>query len=235
MSGWATLKPFVPHRNHDPKRMTVKSFVVSPFSENCYVVHDGGEAALIDPGTESPEERQAVLEYIETNGLRVRHLLLTHAHIDHIFGCAYFADKFRSGADHVGWQLHEADLQLISNAPLQAEMFGIRIVPPPEPTYFLSESDVIEVGAGSFSVLHAPGHSPGSVCFYNKTEGFVIGGDVLFQGSIGRTDLWEGSYPTLINSIKTKLLTLPDATVVHSGHGPATTIGQERQTNPFLT
>ena len=215
--------------------MTVQSFVVSPFTENCYVVHDGGEAALVDPGTATPGERKEVLDYIEANKLRVRHLLLTHAHIDHIFGCAYFAERFGADADHGGWQLHEADLPLISHAPVQAEMFGVRMVQPPEPTHFLTEDDVIELGSGSFSVLHAPGHSPGSVCFYNGAGGFVLAGDVLFQGSIGRTDLWEGSFPTLIESIKTKLLPLPDETIVYSGHGPDTTIGQERRTNPFLT
>ncbi len=215
--------------------MIVQSFTVSPFSENCYVVHAEGEAALIDPGTESREEKALVMNFIESNNLRVRHLLLTHAHIDHIFGCAFFAEKFGADADFKGWQLHDADLPLLAHAPVQAEMFGVRITPPPEPTRFLIEGDVIELGGSSFSVLHAPGHSPGSVCFYNEADGFVIGGDVLFQGSIGRTDLWEGSFPTLIDSIKTKLLPLPDQTIVYSGHGPATTIGQERQTNPFLT
>lgn len=113
--------------------MTVHSFVVSPFAENCYVVHDRGEAALIDPGTATPEERADVQSYIETEGLRVRHLLLTHAHIDHIFGCAYFAEKFGADADHGGWQLHQADLSLIAHAPIQAEMFGVRMAQPPRP------------------------------------------------------------------------------------------------------
>ncbi len=215
--------------------MTVRSFVVSPFTENCYVVHADGEAALIDPGTESAAERQEVLDYIETNDLRVRHLLLTHAHIDHIFGCAFFAAQFGDAADHGGWQLHESDVPLLEHAPIQAELFGVRISPPPAPTHFLAENEEIALGNGSFRVLCAPGHSPGSVCFYNEADGFVIGGDVLFQGSIGRTDLWEGSYPTLIESIKTKLLPLPDETIVYSGHGPETTVGQERRTNPFLT
>ena len=215
--------------------MTVQSFVVSPFAENCYVVHDDGEAALIDPGTSTQQERTVVLDYIEQNELRVRLLLLTHAHIDHILGCAFFAERFGSAADYGGWQLHEADLPLLKNAPVQGQLFGVRMSTPPEPTHFLKEGDEVELGGGSFSVLHAPGHSPGSVCFYNEADGFVIGGDVLFQGSIGRTDLWEGSYPVLIDSIKTKLMPLPDDTVVYPGHGPETTIGRERRTNPFLT
>ena len=215
--------------------MTVQSFTVSPFAENCYVAHDSGEAALVDPGTTTPTERQAVLDYLDTNNLRVRHLLLTHAHIDHIFGCAFFAERFGADADHGGWQLHRADLPLLDHAPVQAELFGVRITPPPAPTHFLEAGEVLELGSASLTVLHTPGHSPGSVSFYNEADGFVLGGDVLFQGSVGRTDLWEGSMPVLLDSIRTKLLTLPDDTAVYSGHGPATTVGRERETNPFLT
>lgn len=214
--------------------MKVQTFVVSPWAENCYVVHDNGEAALIDPGTATDAECKQVEAYLEKEHLRVRHLLLTHAHIDHIFGCSYFAEKFAEEADHGGWQLHQADLPLLSNAKVQAELFGVRMGDPPAPTCFLDEDDTIELGDGTFDVLHTPGHSPGSVSFYNSAGAFVIGGDVLFQGSIGRTDLWEGSYPQLIESIKTKLLPLPDKTVVYSGHGPATSIGVERASNPFL-
>lgn len=215
--------------------MTVQSFVVSPFAENCYVVHDGAEAALVDPGTATPAERQTVLDYVEAAGLRVRHLLLTHAHIDHIFGCAFFAERFGAGAEHGGWQLHRADLPLLEHAPVQAELFGVRIGPPPAPTHFLEEGEAIPLGKGAFTVLHTPGHAPGHVVFYNEADGFVLGGDVLFQGSIGRTDLWEGDYDTLLTSIRTRLLMLPDDTVVYPGHGPKTTIGHERRTNPFLT
>jgi len=218
--------------------MHVQSFVVSPFVENCYVVHDGGEAALVDPGTSTPAERQAVLDYLDAAGVRVRHLLLTHAHLDHVFGCAFFARQFGETTEHGGWQLHPADDPMLANALVQAELFGVRVDPPMEPpppaTHALAEGEVIEVGTARLRVLHAPGHSPGSVCFYDEANGLVLGGDVLFAGSIGRTDLWQGDYDTLIASIRTKLLVLPDDTVVHSGHGPATTIGHERRTNPFL-
>ncbi|CAN5491269.1 MBL fold metallo-hydrolase [soil metagenome] len=214
--------------------MHVETFTVSPFSENCHIVHDGGEAALIDPGTATPEERRQVMDYLEAEGLRVRHLLLTHAHIDHIFGCAYFDETFGKAADFGGWQLHPAEEPLLANARVQAELFGVRISEPPAPTRALSEDETVELGEHTFTILHAPGHSPGSVCFYCEAAGILIGGDVLFEGSIGRTDLWEGSLDTLLKSIRTKLFTLPDETVVYPGHGPETTIGREKRSNPFL-
>ena len=215
--------------------MTIQSFTVSPFAENCYVVHDAGEAALIDPGTASEAERRLVLDYLEAHGLRVRHLLLTHAHLDHVLGCAAFAARFGADADWGGWQLHAADLPLLRNTRLQGELFGVRVTDPPPPTHFLEAGETIALGRGTFTVRHAPGHAPGHVLFVNEAGGFVIGGDVLFAGSIGRTDLWEGSYPLLLQSIREQLLTLPDETVVYPGHGPATTVGEERRTNPFLT
>jgi len=209
--------------------MTVKPFVVSPFAENCYVCHDAGEAVLIDPGTTTEAERRTVLDYVTRNDLRVRHLLLTHAHIDHVFGCAFFAREFG-----MRWKLHEADLPLLDNAALQAQMFGVELERPPAPETSLEEGGTVRFGKAVWQVLHTPGHSPGSVSFYDEASGFVIGGDVLFQGSIGRTDLWGGSMETLLHSIRTKLLALPDETTVYAGHGPSTTIGQERRTNPFL-
>ncbi len=209
--------------------MTVKPFVVSPFAENCYVCHDAGDAVLLDPGTASDAERQTVLDYVTRNGLTVRHLLLTHAHLDHILGCAFFAQHFG-----MTWQLHEADLPLLEAAELQARMFGVELERPPAPETSLAEGGSVAFGNATWQVLHTPGHSPGSVSFYDAANGFVVGGDVLFRGSIGRTDLWGGSLPTLLGAIQDKLMPLPDETVVYSGHGPETTVGQERRTNPFL-
>jgi glyoxylase-like metal-dependent hydrolase (beta-lactamase superfamily II) len=214
--------------------MTILSFTVGPFAENTYVVHDAGEAALIDPGTWSDAERQAVVDYVEAAGLAVRHLLLTHAHIDHVLGCRYFAGLWAAGAAHAGWQLHAADWPLLANAIVQAELFGIRVDEPPAATHALEDGDEITLGGTALQVLHTPGHSPGSVCLYDEAGRAVIGGDVLFAGSVGRTDLWEGSEATLLASIRDRLLVLPDDTVVYPGHGPATTIGRERATNPFL-
>ena len=213
--------------------LTVRSFVVSPFAENTYVLSDGGEAALVDPGTASREERQRVEAYVAEAGLTVRHLLLTHGHLDHVFGCAHFASRYPD-AERGGWQLHPADGPLLQNAAVQGEMFGVRVDPPPPAAHALAEGDEIALGGTALRVLHVPGHSPGSVAFHDAVGGRLIGGDVLFRGSIGRTDLWQGSLDTLLASIRDRVLTLPDETVVHSGHGPETTVGAERRTNPFL-
>jgi glyoxylase-like metal-dependent hydrolase (beta-lactamase superfamily II) len=214
--------------------VTVRSFTVGPFAENTYVLHDSGEAAIVDPGTHSREERDRVARYVESRGLRVRHLLLTHGHIDHILGCAHVASLYASGAEGGGWALHPADAPLLQNAPVQGEMFGLRMTAPPAPTRTLEHGDEISLGETTLEVRHAPGHSPGSVVFVDRAGAQVIGGDVLFQGSIGRTDLWGGDYDTLLRSIREQLLPLPDETRVFAGHGPPTTIGEERRSNPFL-
>ncbi len=209
--------------------MHVEIFTVNPFAENCYIIHDAGEAVLIDPGSSTPAERNQIVRYIEGQGLTLRHHLLTHAHLDHILDCAFFVEHYQ-----VPYLMHAADLPLIERAPQQAMLFGVSMVPPPPPGGFLKEGDTIEVGRATWQVLHCPGHSPGSICFYDAANGFVIVGDVLFKGSIGRTDLWMGSYEQLLTSIRQKLLPLPDDTVVYPGHGPVTTIGEERRLNPFL-
>ena len=214
--------------------LTVQSFVVSPFAENTYVLSAGGEAAIVDPGTASRAERQALDAYVAASGLTVRHLLLTHAHVDHVFGCHHVAERYGAQAEHGGWQLHPADEPLLANAVVQGERFGVRVDPPPPPAHALAAGDEVALGDVTFEVRHVPGHSPGSVAFYCASEGVVVGGDVLFQGSIGRTDLWQGSLDVLLASIRDELLTLPDETVVLSGHGPRTTVGAERRANPFL-
>ena len=214
--------------------LTVQTFVVSPFAENALVVHDGAEAALVDPGTATREERAAVEAYVEAAGLRVRHLWLTHGHIDHVFGAAHFANRYGASADHGGWQLHAADEPLLAAAVAQGELYGLRVDAPPAPAHRLEHGDELALGAHRFRVLHVPGHSPGSVAFYSAADGLVLGGDVLFRESVGRTDLWEGDAETLIASIRDQLLVLPDETSVVPGHGPATTIGHERAHNPFL-
>ncbi|MEX0748191.1 MAG: MBL fold metallo-hydrolase [Rhodothermales bacterium] len=210
--------------------MEIRRFTFNPFQTNCYVCHDGKEAALVDPSSATEAEHRIVERYIEENGLEIRHLLLTHAHIDHIFGCAHFARKYG-----LGWQMHREDVPLLSKAEDQAAMFGVGIERPPEPEMFLSEGDRIPIGNTELEVLFTPGHSPGSICFYERVGGLVVSGDVLFQGSIGRTDLWRGSLPELMRSIFQKLVPLGDDVRVFPGHGPETTIGRERAANPFLT
>ncbi len=210
--------------------MTVKTFTFNPFMTNCYVCHEAGEAVLVDPSAATPGEQEAVLSYVEEHGLTMKHLLLTHAHIDHIFGCAFFTRHFG-----MSFRMHREDQPLLARAVDQAALFGVEIEPPPPVTEFLEEGDTLTFGGRTWRVLHTPGHSPGSVCFHDAEAGAALSGDVLFQGSIGRTDLWRGSLPELMASIFQKLVPLGDETVIYPGHGPVTTIGRERRTNPFLT
>ena len=210
--------------------MTIKSFTFNPFMTNGYVAHDGGEAALIDAPSHTEAEHRAVLDYLEREDLTVRRLLLTHAHIDHIFGCAFFAEQF-----DLTWQLHAADAFLVERALEQAKAFGVPLRAAPPTEQALEEGNTIPVGEATLDVLHTPGHSPGSVCFVERRAGQVLSGDVLFQGSIGRVEgLPQTSLPQLMASIREKVLPLGDDVRVYPGHGPATTVGGERQHNPFI-
>jgi glyoxylase-like metal-dependent hydrolase (beta-lactamase superfamily II) len=210
--------------------MYVKSFTFNPFQTNCFVCHDAGEAVIIDPSCHTERERQQVLDYLDAHDLTVRHLLLTHGHIDHIFGCKAFAEHFG-----MPWQMHRADVPMLKRAQEQSLLFGVPLEQPPVPETFLDESDTVTFGEATWTVLYTPGHSRGSICFHDARGDFVIAGDMLFAGSIGRTDLPGGSMPELMRSIFQKLIPLGDSTQVYPGHGPETTIGHERQTNPFLT
>jgi glyoxylase-like metal-dependent hydrolase (beta-lactamase superfamily II) len=197
------------------------------FAENCYLVVDeqARECAIVDPG----EEAGLILHKVKETGAKPVAIWLTHAHIDHVLGVPRVASE--TGAPV--W-LHPADRPLYDAVPEQAAWFGLAPLGPlPAPDRELSHGMRLAVGNISVEVRHAPGHSPGSVCFV--APGVALGGDVLFAGSIGRTDLPGGDFETLIASIERELLPLPDDTIVYSGHGPETTIGQERQTNPFLT
>lgn len=201
--------------------MQILEFQLTPFVMNCYVIEDGGEAVVIDPGEAHP----ALLDAI--SGMQVKMILNTHGHLDHCGGNAGLV--LATGAPLA---IHEEDLPLLQSMAQQGMMFGVPATPSPDPDRFLEEGDEIAVGSTVMKVVHAPGHSPGHVVFLG--DGFAIAGDVLFAGSIGRTDLPGGSYHQLLNSIRTKLLILPEDTVVYSGHGPETTIGREKASNPFL-
>ena len=196
------------------------------FAENCYLAADRGtrEAVIIDPG----EEPEAFLAELDTRGWSLRGIWLTHAHIDHILGVA--AIRRATGAPI---HLHPDDRPLYDALPQFGEWVGLPLDPPPAPDVDLQAGDRLRVGGCEFEVRHTPGHSPGSVSFVG--HGVVFGGDVLFNGSIGRTDLPGGDHATLLASIQAQFLSLPDSTIVYSGHGPATTIGVERLTNPWLT
>ncbi len=197
------------------------------FAENCYIVadRDRGEAVLVDPG----EEADLFLARLRSERLELQGIWLTHAHLDHVLGVRPVVE--RSG---VPVWLHPDDRPLYDRMPDQAAaMLGVDLPAPPPPEGVLAAGDLVRVGDCEFEVRHVPGHSPGSVAFVG--HGVTISGDVLFAGSVGRIDLPGGDGEALLRSIREQLLTLPDDTVVYSGHGPATTIGQERRTNPFLT
>jgi len=210
--------------------MALKSFTFNPLSTNCYVVESEGEAVIVDPSCMSDVEISAVVDYVSQNGCAIKHLLLTHGHIDHIFGCNALSEAY--GLD---WRIHVDDIPLLENAPLQAKMFGLPLDTPNPPGALLKDGDQVFFGSVILDIVHTPGHSPGSVSFINQEEKYVIVGDLLFNGSIGRTDLWQGSLPVLMRSIFEKIAPLGDEFTVYSGHGPETTVGDELATNPFLT
>lgn len=201
--------------------MELLTFHLTPFVMNCFVIKDGGEAVVIDPGEVTPQLLRSVAD------VKVKMVVNTHCHCDHSGGNAALMKA--TGAPLA---IHREELPLLQTLEQQGLMFGVPFPPSPDPDQYLEEGDVITVGSVSLKVLHTPGHSPGHIVL--ASDGFVLAGDVLFAGSIGRTDLPGGSYAQLLNSIGTKLLTLPDDTIVYCGHGPETTIGRERATNPFL-
>jgi hydroxyacylglutathione hydrolase len=212
--------------------MKIKLFEFSPLVVNTYVLSDEtGECVVIDPACLHPDEKEMLFTYIVTNNLRVKHLLNTHLHFDHVLGNNFVASQFG-----VKPEAHPADEPLLKDIPNQLRMFGIHapnLSIPPIGKY-LKENDVVSFGNQQLHVFHIPGHSPGSIIFYHKATHRAFVGDVLFNGSIGRTDLAGGNYDLLVEGIKNKLFVLPDETIVYPGHGPATTIGNEKKYNPFV-
>jgi len=206
-------------------------FTFNDFSENTYLIHDDTkQCIIIDPGNNNSAEDQTISDFISSNDLQPVRLLNTHCHLDHVFGNKYIADTYK-----LGLEIHQGELPVLQASPQVSKMYGIPYPNlSPEPVSFLKPGDHIEFGDTKLSIHFTPGHSPASVSFYNQEEGYIIGGDVLFHGSIGRTDLPGGDTDTLISSIKTTFMTLPDETRVYSGHGPMTTVGHERTNNPFL-
>ena len=207
-------------------------FAVGPIQANCVLLGDAdaGELAIIDPG----EEGERIADRVRASGLRPTMILHTHGHLDHVGGTA---ELFRLLGGELSIGLHPDEIELYRNAPLQAQMFGLEVDAPPEPNLMLRHGDTVSVGNLELKVRHTPGHSPGGVCFVvSGVEGpLVVAGDVLFAGSIGRTDLMGGSFPVLERSIRSQLYTLPEDTRVICGHGPETTIGREKATNPFVS
>lgn len=209
--------------------MRVTGFTFNPFQENTWVLDNGTEAIVVDPGCSDRDEEERLRHWLKENGLVPRQLVLTHAHIDHVLGCGWMLETY--GLLPV---MHRADLPLLHMAERQGEMFGVRCPAPPEPQEFIGEGDKVRLGTHELEVLFVPGHAPGHIALWSREDRFVISGDVLFQRSIGRTDLPGGDMGTLLTSIRMKLFPLGDDVVVHCGHGPDTTIGEEKRLNPFL-
>ncbi|ARS36559.1 MBL fold metallo-hydrolase [Pontibacter actiniarum] len=210
--------------------MEVTCLTFNPFQENTYLLHDEtNECVVVDPGCYERGEQEQLKKYIEEKGLQVVRLLNTHCHIDHVLGNKFVADTY-----NVGLEIHPEDEQTLRAVPAYAPVYGFPMYAEQLPASFLREGDTVKFGNTELQVLFTPGHAPGHVVFYNGPEKICIGGDVLFQGSIGRTDLPGGDFDTLITSIREKMFALPDDVTVYPGHGPETTIGYEKKYNPFL-
>ena len=210
--------------------VNIKLFPFNPFYENTYVLSDEtGECVIIDPGCHDSEEEQELKSYIEKKNLRPVKLLNTHCHIDHVFGNPFVSENWK-----LQLEINPLDLKVLESFPLVCQMYGFNGKIQPEPIMTLLEGKQVKFGNTVLEIFFTPGHSPGSVCFYHAEQKFLIGGDVLFQGSIGRTDLPLGDHDTLLKSIREKLFVLPDDVVVYSGHGSPTKIGIEKKTNPFV-
>lgn len=208
----------------------VQSFVFNPIQENTYLLYnDNGNALIIDPGCYFTAEHEMLKGFIEEKKLKPVQLLNTHCHLDHVFGNKWVAKNFG-----LELYIHPNEEQVLAFAPQSGMKWGIPFDNYNGPLHFLQEGDTVKLDEDELQVLLTPGHSPGSICFYCKQQGFVIGGDVLFYESVGRTDLPGGSTPGLLRSIQEKLFVLPDDTIVYNGHGRSTTIGHEKKYNPYL-
>ena len=211
--------------------LNVKKFTFNPFSENTYVVTDEFKnAVIIDPGCYYKAEQNELDNYVLKNNLKLKSILHTHSHLDHMFGTAYLADKYNLDL----WICKE-DLVTYQSYEKVCEVYGVTITFSPNPTpKFFDLKQLIQIDGIKFEILFVPGHSPGHVAFYNKENNFLINGDCLFENSIGRTDLPGGNHQQLIDSIKNEIFILPDETLVYCGHGNETTIKAEKSSNPFL-
>ncbi len=210
--------------------INIKKFTFNAFQVNTYVLwSETGESMIIDPGMQTKQEEIEISTFISSNNLKPVILILTHAHIDHIAGCNYIAETYS-----LPLTAHKDSEHLLKNAAVYGSLFGVNIEKVKDIDSFIDESSELKLGNNKLKILHTPGHAVGSVCFYSPVDKFVVTGDVLFNQSIGRTDLPTGDYDVLQKSIWEKLFVLPDETVVYSGHGPETTIGSEKINNPFV-
>lgn len=210
--------------------LQIETFTFNPFQENAYVLsNEHGEAIIIDPGTYFPAEAQTLKDYILRAGLQPKVLINTHCHLDHVFGNQWVSECY-----NLELWMHPNEEEMLVNANKSSEKYGLPFDNYRGKINFIQEGETIQLGEDRLEIILVPGHSPGSICLYCKAQNFIIGGDVLFRESIGRTDLYKGNHEELLQSIKEKMLILPTETVVYPGHGPKTTIGYEKQNNPFL-
>jgi hydroxyacylglutathione hydrolase len=209
---------------------TVKSFEFSPIQENTYVLYNEfNDCIIIDPGCYYDAEKDELVAFITENKLKPTMLINTHCHLDHVFGNKFIAETY-----NLTLQIHKNEKPVLAFASTSGLMYDLAFDNYEGDFIYLNEGDTIKLGDDELQILLTPGHSPGSLSFYSPKNNFVIGGDVLFKNSIGRSDLPGGNHEQLIKSIKEKLLVLPNETIVYSGHGPATTIGEEKKNNPYL-
>jgi glyoxylase-like metal-dependent hydrolase (beta-lactamase superfamily II) len=209
--------------------LSIQTFTFNAFAENTYVAYDETkECVIVDPGCYSRDEQNELVGFIESEKLIVKYLLNTHCHVDHVLGNYFTKEKFR-----VPFLIHEQDLPTLKSVKLYAPMYGFAGYHEADPDNFLKEGDTLTFGNTALKILFLPGHAPGHIGFYEEESKVILAGDVLFDGSIGRTDLPGGNLNTLLNSIRQKLFSLPDETIVYPGHGPATTVGKEKISNPY--
>ena len=209
----------------------LEALVFNSFQVNTYLIWDSeGKCLVVDPAFYSEEEKVSFNDFISRKGLEISGLINTHCHIDHVLGVHYVKEHYGCS-----FRAHDADSGLVKNVPTMGDAFGLSVEPITGIDQTIEDNEVIQVGNQTVQSICVPGHSPGSLAFYSKQGGFVITGDALFQGSIGRTDLPGGDYDQLIHSIRSRLLILPPETVVYPGHGSSSTIGHELTDNPFLT
>jgi len=210
--------------------ITIQTFQFNPYQENTYLLIDeSNNCIIVDPGMHTPAEEQQLKDFIERQHLQPVLLLNTHCHIDHVLGNKYVYEQW-----HLKPNFHEGEVPTLVAVDNYAPQMGFRYETSPIPETFLNEGDIISLGKHQLRAIYAPGHSPAHLCFYSEEFNFLIGGDVLFRNSIGRTDLPGGNHQLLLDNIKQKLYTLPENTVVYPGHGPTTTIGYEKQNNQFV-
>ena len=212
--------------------MKIKTFTFNPFAENTYVVYDEKtkDCIIIDPGCYDSDEEKMLFNFISSKKLIPKRLINTHCHIDHIFGNNFVMKNW-----NIKLFTHKKEEELLNQSQNIAKSYGFEnYQPSPKADYFIDENDNIKLGKEKFKIFFTPGHSPGHICLYNKKYNFLISGDVIFMNSIGRTDLPGGNHKTLIESINTKIINLPEETTIYCGHGPSTTLVNEKINNPFL-